>query len=241
MITAEAIHANYLALRQRMDEAMRQAGRDPGDVRLLVVTKGHPVEALRGLLEAGVQAFGENYVEEALEKEAVLGKPSGVQWHMIGHVQSRKAGQVVEHFEWLHALDSLKLGQRLSRTALEQGRRLPVLLECNVSGETSKFGFPAENEGSWPALLPDTEEILGLPGLDIRGLMCMAPWGDTPKEARPYFAKARRLRDFLRERVGEIDWKHLSMGMSADFEAAILEGATIVRIGSAILGPRPPR
>jgi hypothetical protein len=215
MITAEAIHANYLALRQRMDEAMRQAGRDPGDVRLLVVTKGHPVEALRGLLEAGVQAFGENYVEEALEKEAVLGKPSGVQWHMIGHVQSRKA--------------------------LEQGRRLPVLLECNVSGETSKFGFPAENEGSWPALLPDAAEILGLPGLDIRGLMCMAPWGDTPKEARPYFAKARRLRDFLRERVGEIDWKHLSMGMSADFEAAILEGATIVRIGSAILGPRPPR
>lgn len=224
-----------------MDDAARRAGREPDDLRLLVVTKGHPVEVVRALMEMGLQTFGENYVEEAIQKEAALGQPGAVKWHMIGHVQSRKARLVVEHFEWLHSLDSTKLARRLSRFAVEQGRRLPALLECNLSGEGSKYGFALAEERDWPEFLPEVNTIVNMPGMDVRGLMCMAPIVAQADAARPYFAKARRLLEYLHGNFPQATWDQLSMGMSADFEAAILEGATIVRIGSAILGPRPPR
>lgn len=241
MIGTVDIRANLQAVQERMAAAAQRAGRDPEEVRLVVVTKGHPAEVFNGLLEAGLHTFGENYVEEAIEKIEALGQTAGVEWHMIGHVQSRKAAQVVAYFDTLHSLDSLKLARRLSGQAVEQERRLPCLLECNVSGEASKYGLAAAEKQDWPALFSTVEAIRALPSLDLRGLMCMAPIVDRPETARPIFAKARRLRDALREQFGPGGWDQLSMGMSADFEAAILEGATMVRIGTAVLGPRPPR
>jgi pyridoxal phosphate enzyme (YggS family) len=157
---------------------------------------------------------------------------------MIGHVQSRKAEEVVRHYDWLHSLDSLKLARRLDRFAAETGRRLPVLLECNVSGEESKSGWPASQPEAWDQLAPEVEEILGLNHLEVRGLMTMAPFLPDPEGARPFFRCLVRLRDWLASRYQQTRWDQLSMGMSADFEVAVQEGATLVRVGSAILGSR---
>jgi pyridoxal phosphate enzyme (YggS family) len=157
---------------------------------------------------------------------------------MIGHVQSRKARAVCEQFACLHSLDSLKLAARLDRFAGELKRCLPVLLECNVSGEETKFGLPAYREESWENLLPEIDAILALPNLQIRGLMTMAPFLADPEETRPYFRRLRRLLEYFDRQYPRPEWRELSMGMSADFEAAIQEGATLVRIGTAILGER---
>jgi pyridoxal phosphate enzyme (YggS family) len=162
-----------------------------------------------------------------------------VEWHMIGHVQSRKAQMVAENFAWVHSLDSLKLARRLDRFAAEAGRRLPVLLECNVSGEATKFGWPAWDENRWPELLPALGEVAELPNLELRGLMTMAPFFDQPEAARPYFQRLKRLQGFLAEALPRVQLTELSMGMSGDFIAAIQEGATLVRVGTAILGSRP--
>ena len=146
---------------------------------------------------------------------------------------------VCGHFHWVHSLDSIKLGNRLNRFAGEARRQLPVLLECNMSGEESKFGFPAWDPALWPRLLSEFQQIARLSNLKLRGLMTMAPFLDDPELARPYFRNLRRLRDYLSENLSWPDFTELSMGMSADFEAAIQEGATMVRVGQAILGPRP--
>jgi PLP dependent protein len=157
---------------------------------------------------------------------------------MIGHVQSRKAAWVAERFDWLHSLDSLKLARRISRFAGQAGRRLPVLMECNVSGEESKFGWPAWREGSWAELLDPFGEVLELPGLEIRGLMTMAPFLPDPEQARPYFKRLKKLQGYLAAKLPQADWSELSMGMSADFDVAVEEGATWVRVGTAITGSR---
>ena len=164
---------------------------------------------------------------------------TGVEWHMIGHVQSRKAGMVVENYDWVHSLDSLKLARRLDRFAGEVGRKLPVLLECNVSGEQSKFGWEAWRERDWPVLVDQIAPIFEMQHLRVRGLMTMAPFLPDPEEARPFFQRLHRLKDHLAGQFPQADWSELSMGMSADFQVAIEEGATLVRIGTAILGARP--
>jgi PLP dependent protein len=228
----------YHKVCERFRAAALRSGREPEDIRLVVVTKTHPVELIRVVINAGVLNLGENYAEEAVEKMEGLGKVEGLQWHMIGHVQSRKAALVVGNFDWLHSLDSLKLAKRLSRFAQEKERRLPVLLECNVSGESSKYGWPAWQEGFWEELVDPFAEIQALPGLDIRGLMTMAPFLPDPEESRPYFKRLKKLQGFLSTRLPTVNWSELSMGMSADFEVAIEEGATWVRVGSAITGPR---
>lgn len=243
MIRIEAFRQNLEAVQERIACAARSAGRSPEEIRLVVVSKGHSPSIIEEVLELGVRDLGESYAEEGLQKKSaladVLSGRDEVRWHMIGHVQSRKAGTVVEHFDVLHSLDSLKLARRLNRFAEVQGRRLPVLLQVNVSGEGSKHGWPAHDEGQWPQLFAEFAELLNLPGLLPEGLMTIPPIVQQPSEARPYFAKARALRDQLAERFPQAAWGQLSMGMSADYEAAILEGATIVRVGSAILGPRP--
>jgi pyridoxal phosphate enzyme (YggS family) len=161
---------------------------------------------------------------------------------MIGHVQSRKASQVVAYYDYVHSVDRLKIARRLSRFADQSGRTIPVLLECNVSGEASKYGFPLENweqDGAVErAFFATVEEILALPGLEVRGLMTMPPYVDDPEEVRPLFVSLRMLRDALQGRFPSVDWRHLSMGMSNDFEVAVEEGATMVRIGRGIFGPR---
>lgn len=224
---------------QQIELAAQKSGRSAQSVRLVVVTKTHPVELIEAAVAAGAKYLGENYPDEALPKiEALRGKGE-VQWHMIGHVQSRKAESVCTHFDYIHSLDSLKLAQRYDRFALGAQRKLPVLLQFNVSGEESKSGWPAWQESQWQALLPMIEEIVTLPNLRVQGVMTMPPFTENPEEVRPYFRRLVQLRDFLAAHFQRASWDELSMGMSGDYEVAIQEGATWVRIGTAVLGPRP--
>jgi len=197
--------------------AAQKSGRDAKAVRLVVVTKMQPVEVVKAAIEAGAQILGENYAEEAATKIAALGPQSGVEWHMIGHVQSRKAQLVAQHFDLVHSLDSLRLAERLNRSATEAGHILPVLLEFNVSGESSKHGWTAADEARWAELLVDINAIAALTNLKLRGLMTMPPLSTDPESARRYFQRLRHLRDFLAREVPGADWQELSMGTSADF------------------------
>jgi len=219
----------------------RAVGRDPESVRLVVVTKAQPLEVVQAAVQAGARILGENYPEESVSKILAIEPEIGVEWHMIGHVQSRKARLVIEHFDLLQSLDSLKLAERLNRMAQEANRVLPVMLELNVGGEESKYGWLAAQEKDWPALYPEIETILGLENLRLRGLMTMPPLETDPEQARVYFRALRLLRDHLAARYPQADWRELSMGTSADYEVAVQEGATLVRIGTAIVGPRPDR
>jgi pyridoxal phosphate enzyme (YggS family) len=232
------IRENYEALLDRINQAARSAGRGTDEVRLMVVTKGQPLDKIQAVIEAGARLLGENYAEEGAEKIQALKVPAGTEWHMIGHVQTRKARLVCENFAWVHSLDSIKLAERLDRFAGELNRVLPFLIECNVSGEESKFGLPAWQEDRWDELCRTVSAILNFNNLQARGLMTMAPYLPDSQAARPYFNRLRRLRRELAMRFPASDWSELSMGMSADFETAIQEGATIVRIGEAILGSR---
>jgi pyridoxal phosphate enzyme (YggS family) len=198
------------------------------------------VETVRAALEAGVKILGENYPEEAVGKIAAIGA-TDAEWHMIGHVQSRKADLIPANFTLMHSLDSLKLATRLDRFAALAGYPLPVLLEFNVGEEESKSGWVVSDETRWPGLLPEINIVLKLENLKVRGLMTMPPLFEDPERTRPYFQKLRRLHDFLAQNFPAADWSELSMGTSADFEAAVEEGATLVRVGTAIVGPRPPK
>jgi len=224
------IEANLQAVRERIAAAAHRAGRDPAEITLVAVTKTQPVEVIRAAYELGLRDFGENRVEEAETKFHLL--PDDIRWHMVGHVQSRKAARAVSPYVLVHSVDRVKLARRLNRFAGEAGRRLPILLEVNVSGEATKYGFsPDEIE-------PAVEAMRAFEHLRIRGLMTMAPIVTDPEDARPVFVALRELRDRLATRFPDLDWHHLSMGMTDDFEVAIEEGATIVRIGRAIFGER---
>jgi PLP dependent protein len=236
-----SIRTRYDQVCEKIETAAHKAGRSSDSVRLVVVTKTHSLETVRAVLEAGIRDLGENYAEEAVEKIQVIGTVDGLCWHMIGHVQSRKADLVAQNFNFMHSLDSLKLANRLERFAAEAGRLLPVLLECNVGGEESKFGYPAFEQAQWEALRAEAQLIAQLPHLEIRGLMTMPPLYDDAEKTRPFFRKLRALRDYLSVQVPQAKWDELSMGTSADFTAAVDEGATLVRVGTAILGSRPPR
>ncbi len=232
------IKARYLNVQEQIAQAARQSGRAPETVRLVVVTKAQPLPVVRAAAEAGVCILGENYAEEALDKILALRQGFAVEWHMIGHVQSRKAALVARNFDMLHSLDSLKLATRIDRFLAESDRKMPVLLEANVSGEQSKYGWPAWDEERWPDLLPGFEKILALPSLQVRGLMTMPPYFEDPERTRPFFRHLWNLREFLRKELPQANWQELSMGTSVDFVAAVQEGATYVRVGQAILGER---
>jgi PLP dependent protein len=235
----EAIRERYLQVQDRIAAAARGAGLDPYGVRLVVVCKSQPLQVVQAAVAAGITLLGENYPEEGAMKIQSPGMRSDVEWHMIGHVQSRKAGLVARHFDMLHSLDGLKLAERLNRLLGEQSRTLPILLEFNVGQEASKHGWTAHDESRWDELLPAIAPIFDLRNLQIRGLMCMPPLEADPEAARPYFQKLRTLRDYLTRHMPDARFTELSMGTSADFEIAVQEGATLVRVGTAILGPRP--
>lgn len=210
-------------VRQRIEAACRRAGRAPDGVTLVGVTKGQPVESVAEALACGLRDIGENRVQEALQKAGAL-RTMGVapRWHLIGHVQTNKAKAAAGLSAIIHSVDSLRLAQALDRAAHEP---LPILLEVNVAGEASKFGFaPGE-------VAHALSEIAALPRLDVRGLMTVAPLTDRPETVRPVFRRLRELRD-------ELGLRELSMGMTDDFETAIEEGATLVRVGRAIFGER---
>ncbi len=222
---------NVAHVRSTIAEAARQAGRRPEEVTLVAVSKTMPVALVRMAYNLGVSHFGENRVQEALPKIEAF-HPEGMYWHMIGHLQSNKAGKVVATFDYVQSVDSLHLARALDRYADQQGKRLPMLLQVNVSGEVSKEGIPLAEA---PEL---ARQVLALPHIEVQGLMTIAPLVENAEEVRPVFRKLRMLRDQLRIELPRCAWQHLSMGMTDDYSIAIAEGATIVRIGRAIFGER---
>jgi pyridoxal phosphate enzyme (YggS family) len=218
------------SVRHRIAEAERRSGRPEGSVRLVAVTKAHPPEAIEAALEAGLTDLGENRVGELESKVEIFGSERAT-WHMIGHVQSRKAGRVAEVAALVHSVDSMKLARRLSLAAAESGGMLDVLAQVNTSGEDAKYGLAPE-----PAL-DQVLEMAELPGLRIRGLMTMAPFVDDETVLSRTFAGLRTLSEDLRRRSMAVGGE-LSMGMTNDLEIAIREGSTMVRIGTALFGER---
>lgn len=232
------------AVRAEIARACERAGRSVDEVTLVAVSKTHAPPLIVEAIRAGVRDLGENRPEEAAPKMQAVAAltPGPVCWHMIGHVQSRKARLVTRGYTLLHSLDSVRLAERLARYLDAQGQTLDVLLQMNVSGEATKEGFDAYQWNKRPTqratLWRDVEAILALPALRVRGLMTMAPLTDDPEMARSVFAALRDLRDALREDFPGADWSALSMGMTDDYPVAIEEGATLVRIGRAIFGER---
>lgn len=218
-------------VRERIAAACRRAGRDPASVQLVAVTKTVPADAVLEAIDAGVCHVGENRVQEAREKFPLL--PEGVTRHLVGHLQTNKSRHAVRLFDWVHSLDSLRLAEALGKRAVEEGRRLRCLVQVNVSREVTKHGVDPDQ------LLPLLERVGRVPGLEIRGLMAMGPLTEDEAAVRRAFAEARRLFEAAgREGFPGVVMEHLSMGMSGDFEIAVEEGATMVRVGSAIFGPR---
>jgi hypothetical protein len=220
---------NLEFVREKVVAAAERAGRDPSGIELVAVSKTHPAEVIREAVEAGQSLFGENRVQEALSKIPLL--PAKLRWHLIGHLQSNKIRKALPHFELIHGVDSLDLALDIDRIAAEEGFFPRILLEVNVSGEGSKHGFE-------PSVLERRlENLLALPRLQIEGFMTMAPLAPEAEASRPHFRSLRELRDRLAEKAG-IPFPTLSMGMSGDYEVGIEEGATLVRVGSAIFGGR---
>jgi pyridoxal phosphate enzyme (YggS family) len=224
------IEERLAEVRGRMAEAARRAGRQPAETELVAVTKTHPPEALQEALAAGQTLFGENRVQEARAKMPLVS--SRARWHFIGHLQRNKVRQALPVFEMLHGIDSLEIAREVQRIAEEDGQRPRVLLEVNVAGEGSKFGFK-------PAILEaELEKLIAeMPRLEVLGLMAIPPFLPKAEDSRRYFALLRELRDGLQEKL-RVGLPELSMGMSGDYEVAIEEGATLVRVGTAIFGER---
>jgi pyridoxal phosphate enzyme (YggS family) len=214
----------------RIRSAAERAGRDPASVRLVAVSKTHPAEAVREAFDAGQRVFGESKVQEALAKKPLL--PSSLEWHLIGHLQTNKIRKALPHFQLFHGVDNSELARQMNRIAGECGCFPRILLEVNVSGEGTKFGFRPD------ALKSEIARLLELPRVQVAGLMTLAPYSEDPEAARPFFSALRQLRGELEQQTGT-PLPELSMGMSGDFEAAIAEGSTIVRVGTAIFGSRP--
>jgi PLP dependent protein len=219
-------------VRARIDAAAGAAGRDPSSVQLVAVSKTHPASAVREAYEAGQRDFGENYVQELVEKAEALRDLPDVRWHLIGHLQRNKAKQVAPLVSLLHTVDGVELARELAKrlTAAAPGRVLPVLVEVSIAGEAQKHGVAPE------ALAELLEGIEALPALKLRGLMCVPPFTEAADEARPHFERLVRLRDEL---GGAARLPELSMGMTHDLEQAVAAGATLVRVGTAIFGARP--
>jgi pyridoxal phosphate enzyme (YggS family) len=232
-----SIRERYLHVLEQIEDATARSGRKTGSVHLITVTKSQPIETVRMAVEAGATLLGENYADEAVAKIHEF-EGTAVVWHMIGHVQSRKAQLVAQYFDMLHSLDSARLAGRLDRFCDDIGRNIPALLEVNISGEESKYGLPAWDDHLWPLLDHEIEQILVFNHVHLVGLMTMPPFTDDPEQNRPYFQHMRQLQEYLFIHHPRVDWTELSMGTSVDYISAVEEGATFVRIGEAILGPR---
>ena len=229
-------------VRDRIARAAARAGRDPADVTLVAVSKTHPAAMVEAALATGLTDFGENRIQEASVKIPEVRSDGDVRWHLIGHLQRNKAQRAVELFDLVHSLDSLRLAETLDRHTAASGRRLPVLLQINIAGESQKDGWDlpggVANASALDPFLREVEQVLALEHLEVRGLMTIAPLAQEAEQARPVFEALRELRDDLLRRYPANEWRDLSMGMTGDFEIAIEEGATLVRVGRAIFGER---
>ena len=221
---------NLASIQQRIGAACARAGRDLASVTLLAVSKGMPPEVVREAADCGLTLFGESKVQEAKAKIPLC--PGRLRWQMIGHLQSNKCRDAVHFFEMIQSVDSLELAQEINKWSDKQARTMPILLEVNLAGESTKFGFKPER------LLAELEAINALPKIEVHGLMTIAPWTPEPEKVRPIFRQLRELKTQCEEKLG-VPLPHLSMGMSGDFEVAIEEGATIVRVGTLLFGARP--
>jgi pyridoxal phosphate enzyme (YggS family) len=248
-----SIKANIETVNGRINAAAQRAGRNPDEITLVAVSKTHPLETVIEAYQAGMRYFGENRAQEGRDKVIAMtdwlaGSPGleAPTWHMIGHLQSRQVGDALGKFNMLHSVDSLKLAQRIDRLA-ERDNIPPVdiLLECNVSGETAKFGFALDkwstDKTQLATFVNTIEQIATLKKVNIQGLMTMAPLSPNPEETRPVFKSLATLSSTLQKEIPHLSWQHLSMGMTDDFEVAIEEGATIIRVGRALFGPRQQR
>jgi len=224
-----ALTENLNAIRLRIEAACARAGRDPSSITLLPVSKGQPPEAVRAVADLGPHVFGESKMQEAKAKISLC--PGRLRWHMIGHLQTNKCRDAVHFFEMIQSVDSLALAGEINKRCDQAAKTMPVLLEANIAGEASKFGYRPD------ALLNELEEINALRRLEIQGLMTIAPWTQDPEKARAIFRQLRELKQRCEQVLGA-PLPHLSMGMSGDFEVAIEEGATIIRVGTALFGPR---
>ena len=225
----EDFAVNLQRVLDRIAGAAQKAGRSPGDVKLIAISKTHDAEKVRAVYEAGQQVFGESRIQEARAKIPEL--PSAIRWHFVGHLQKNKIRHALPLFELIHSVDSLGLAEEINRIAEEEGLHPRVLLEVNVAGEGSKFGF-APNK-----LREQMETLLALPRLSIEGLMAIPPLAEEAEASRKYFVNLRENRDAL-ENEFNLKLPHLSMGMTNDFSIAVEEGATLVRVGTAIFGER---
>jgi pyridoxal phosphate enzyme (YggS family) len=221
--------ANLEMIRQRIKVACERAGRAMDSVTLLAVSKTHPPETIQAAAGLGLLVFGENKVQEAKAKIPLC--PGRLRWHFIGHLQSNKCRDAVQLFQMIQSVDSLAIAQEINKRAAEAAKTMPVLLEVNLAGEASKFGYSPER------LLAELKEINALPRIEIHGLMTVPPWTPDAEVSRPHFRRLRELKTECEQLLGA-PLPQLSMGMSGDFEVAIEEGATIVRIGTALFGPR---
>ena len=226
---------NIAAIHERIAAAARRAGRRPEEIALMAVSKTHAPERIREAYASGLRLFGENRVQEFAGKTAALADLTGAEWHMIGHLQSNKAGKAAELFVAVDSVDSVKLAEKLDAAARSLNKKLLVLIEINVGGETAKTGVAPDSRGLEELLLAAPR----LEALEFRGLMTVPPFTDDPEDARPYFRKLRELRDRIAARkLAGVGTHILSMGMSHDFEVAIAEGSTCIRVGTAIFGAR---
>jgi len=220
-------------IRQRIRQAAESCNRDADSIRLVAVSKTVPAEKVKLAIEAGVNIIGENYVQEAQEKLKALAPYAAVSWHFIGHLQSNKAKYAVRIFDLIHSVDSIKLARELNKQAAKVDKVQQILVQINIAGEDTKFGISAEKA---PQMI---SEISRLEHISIKGLMTMPPYFYQPEKVRPFFAALRDLRDQINEQsIANVFLSELSMGMTGDFEVAIHEGATLVRIGTAIFGER---
>ncbi len=226
-----SIADNYKAVRDRVAEAAVRSGRDPSEVTIVAVTKTHPASVVTEALKAGITDVGENRVQEFLGKAGEVTPPC--RWHLIGHLQTNKINKVMGRFELIHSVDSLKLAEGLDRAGKRDGVSTDILLEVNTSGEASKFGIEADRT------IELCEEISKLGNIRLKGLMTVGPWVDDEDLLRRSFGSLRELAaDIAKENIENVEMRHLSMGMTDDFETAIAEGSTIVRLGRVIFGPR---
>lgn len=233
----ESIRNNIDKVLNRIQKTAAGAGRDPENITLIAVTKQKSAAVIKTLAEFGIKDIGESYLKEALFKIELL-KDLEIAWHMIGNIQRGKEKEIAAKFSEVHSLDSTKIAFNLNKFARMNQRDLPVYLEFNISGEETKQGWEAWQDDQWAGLLPEIEEVLDLTNLKVKGLMTMAPYSNDSQAARPYFKRLRKLRDYLSRQFPAEDFHELSMGMSGDFEVAIQEGATVLRIGSALVGSR---
>jgi PLP dependent protein len=229
-----SVAENVKRVYERMQQAAERVGRDPAEVRLVAASKMVEAARLRAAIAAGVKILGENYLQEARKKIGQLGLHA-VEWHCIGALQRNKIRYIFDLFSMVHAVDRLALAEEINRRGERLGRQMAILLEVNIGGEESKSGFTPQ------ALQAEIEQFAAMSHVQVRGLMTIPPPTPTPEGARPFYQELRQLRDSLSQRgIEGLDFTELSMGMTADFEVAIEEGATLVRVGTAIFGPRPP-